>query len=91
MTMESWGPLAGFSISLILFLGALWVFLLCAWITVPFSLFAIRKQLKQQNEVLQRIEQHLGALPLVRLEPPAPAPPQASPPLPSTSFPAGPG
>ena len=59
MTMDSWGPLAGFSVGLFLLMGALCVFLLFLWITVPFSIFAIRSQLKQQLAVLQQIEQIL--------------------------------
>jgi hypothetical protein len=59
MTMDSWAPLAGFSLGFFLLMGALWLFLLFLWITVPFSIFAIRSQLKQQLAVLQRIEQSL--------------------------------
>jgi len=75
MNMDNWGPLAGFSAGVFLLMGALWLFLLFLWITVPFSIFAIRGQLKQQLAVLQRIEQRLAELALV-------LPPRASPPPP---------
>jgi hypothetical protein len=79
MTMDSWGPLAGFSVGFFLLMGTLWLFLVFLWITVPFSIFAIRNQLKQQLAVLQRIEQRLADL---ALPPPPPVPPAASEPLP---------
>jgi len=68
MTMDNWGPLAGFSVAFFLLMGACSLFLVLLWITVPFSIFSIRSQLKQQLEVLRRIEQRLGEQPLVRLD-----------------------
>ena len=61
--MDNWAPLAGFSIALCLLLGALGTFSLLLWLTVPFSLFSIRTQLKQQVEILRRIEGLLGNQP----------------------------
>jgi len=72
MTMDSWGPLAGFSVGLFLLMGALSVFLLFLWITVPFSIFAIRGQLKRQLAVLQQIEQRLKELAITSEPPPIP-------------------
>ncbi len=87
MTMDSWGPLAGFSVGFFLLMGALWLFLLFLWITVPFSIFAIRSQLKQQLAVLQRIELQLKQVALA----PPPSPPVVSeaPPIPPIGFPQG--
>ncbi len=85
MTMDSWGPLAGFSVGFFLLMGALWLFLLFLWITVPFSIFAIRGQLKQQLAVLQRIEQALTQLATV--PPPTPSEPPPVPEPPAIAFP----
>ena len=85
MTMDSWGPLAGFSVGFFLLMGALWLFLFFLWITVPFSLFSIRNQLKQQLAVLQRVEQTLKQQ--LALTPPSlPAEP---PPIPPVGLPPG--
>jgi len=81
--------LAGFSVGFFLLTGALWLFLLFLWITVPFSIFAIRGQLKRQLAVLQQIEQRLKELAL--------APPSSGgggmsepPPIPPVGLPRGP-
>jgi hypothetical protein len=73
MTMDSWGPLAGFSIGFFLLMGALWLFLFFLMISVPFSLFSIRNQLKLQLAVLQRIEE-TSKQQLALTPPPAPQP-----------------
>jgi hypothetical protein len=80
MTMDSWGPLAGFSLGFLLLMGTLWLFLLFLWITVPFSIFAIRSQLKQQLAVLKQIEEQLKQMTLTPSSPPsAPEPPPVPP------------
>jgi len=88
MTMDSWGPLAGFSVGFFMLMGALWLFLLFLWITVPFSIFAIRGQLKQQLAVLQQIEQVLRQQQLA-LTPPLKIAIHEPPPIPPVGLPPG--
>jgi hypothetical protein len=79
--------LAGFSVGFFLLMGALWLFLLFLWITVPFSIFAIRGQLKQQLAVLQQIEQILRQQ--LALTPPSPLGTPEPLPIPPVGLPRG--
>ena len=61
--MDNILPLFGaFSALFFLVLGGLWLAWLVLWILVPFSLFAIRKQVDQQALATQRLEKQLGEL-----------------------------
>ena len=87
MTMDSWGPLAGFSIGFFLLMGTLWLFLLFLMISVPFSLFSIRNQLKQQLAVLQRMEE--TSKQQLALTPPHTLAAPEAPPIPPVGLPPG--
>ena len=61
--MDNILPLFGaFSFLFIFLFGGLWLAWIVLWILVPFTLFAIRKQVDQQALSAQRIEKQLGEL-----------------------------
>ena len=76
MTPDKFAPLFGLSAGLFLAFCALTIFCLLIWALVPFTLLALRKQSREQLEVLRRIEAHLGGHP-----PPAAAPAPSTPSL----------
>jgi hypothetical protein len=83
--MDNILPLFGaFSALFIFFIGGLWLVCVVLWVLVPFTLFAIRKQVDQQALSAQRIEKQLGELLTIartlRQSAPPREPPAANPP-----------
>jgi len=51
-----------FSVLFVMLLGALWLAWMILWILVPFSLFAIRRQVDEQTQTAHRMEKQLAEL-----------------------------
>jgi hypothetical protein len=61
--MDNLLPVFGaFSVFFFLVIGGLWLALAVLWILVPFTLFAIRKQVDQQALTTLRLEKQLAEL-----------------------------
>jgi hypothetical protein len=76
--------LGAFSVLFFMLFGALWLGWMILWILVPFTLFAIRKQVDEQTLIAHRVEKRITELLLVaraqrgdtpNAEPPAPTSP----------------
>ncbi len=81
-----------FSALFFVLMGALWLGWMILWILVPFTLFAIRRQVDEQTAIARRVEKQLGELlkiarPPIEGTPPPVLPPEPTPPPPAPTWP----
>jgi hypothetical protein len=84
--MDNLLPFFGaFSVLFFMLIGGLWLAWIVLWILVPFTLFAIRKQIDQQALATLRLEKQLGELlEIARGLRGQPELPETKPPIPPT-------